>query len=1222
MVEINTRLHFTFLFCACILISLSAFSQGTIIAPVKECLGNVTGFSYTPPSGLTLGSATWNFGDNSTSSSNTPVHTYGSIGKFTVVIQATFTNSTTAVDSMKIEVFGVPKAAFYYDVKSDTCFNRNKVCFFDTSRPATSGQTITNRFFVWGDGTFTQTANPGFGQKLCHTYQVNDKYTLRMEMTDKNGCKNSVSTFINIVENIEPDFIFKKQFADCKTAELCVRNESKGANPKTQHYEWYVDNQPVDTLHYLTSFKCMQFTATKSVKVMLVAHANNNCFDTAVNIIPIIVDSLPDTLEILDSVRCFSDESLNEVWFKTDIARDKLEWYFDNARDPFKFAPHIFFITKMNPGMHQVRVNIFRGSCIHPAIVNFRIKGPLGRIRMIDGDQCYGNREVFFLDDSRGIDRKNCIFRWTIDDSLGENCINNRINDINKFKNCNYSTDWFTKHKFSDKVKKKYTVSLYIQDTVNGCSDSIAEFANMKYCSQMLDFDSINVCVDRIFLEDIRPPFPLSYTIDSAKQAWKIFPAIIDSTFKGNYDVGLTFKTILSPWTENFGDDSIKLHNDTMTYYDTVYLKDYLHVKEKKSDSVYVKVYGKCKPFRLSVFFRNGIFLDGESLEVRWGVGNSDYADTFKTTTKIDSISMLVNHSGIQTEIRVEMESSFGCRSIFRLPVETGNFLSKNPIQTTCLNKDTCFFPFVYDMSIGRFWGGNSPNRKVSWWFDDGGTINEFNPCYRFKTGGFHIYRMLTTDSFGCKDTLQSGMFAQDLRAGIGYRSKIAYCSELKKFLDSSSILTNDDDSILKYQWKFGNGTYSSLQKDPVQSLNTALQKIPASHAVESLFGCFDTVDFEIEVIGPKPYFQIRDTIGCGSLNAEFINLSKNCKQYIWQYGDSLQTTFQTFSKANVNFPYNKPGRYFISLVGIDTVFNPFTNSFQNCVSIFPDKVFQKDTMRSVLVLPYKKTGISSRDSICLGTAVSFKSLSDTSYHFDGWYMGDTSAPFKLKAGSSHTYYYTRAGQYDVRLNPGYNTAINNLCRDSARKTIFVMDINADFDIDPNNVPPLFLFHNKSTPAGSALKWNFGQAGSASSAVNDPSHDYGADTGTYNVCLIATTSFGCSDTVCKPIFNDHLEEFGIYNVFTPGVIDDKNDRYDIQIENESLYELLIYDRWGNLVFSGEEDSDNTTDVNWNGKVFNKGAECSSGTYYYIFRYSLKQKPDEVKTINGVIMLIR
>ena len=106
------------------------------------------------------------------------------------------------------------------------------------------------------------------------------------------------------------------------------------------------------------------------------------------------------------------------------------------------------------------------------------------------------------------------------------------------------------------------------------------------------------------------------------------------------------------------------------------------------------------------------------------------------------------------------------------------------------------------------------------------------------------------------------------------------------------------------------------------------------------------------------------------------------------------------------------------------------------------------------------------------------------------------------------------------------------------------------------------------------------------------------------------------------MFNDHLTEFQIFNVFTPGNSDGKNDQYDILIEGEDLYELTIYNRWGIEVFKGDKDGDRTNENNWNGKLNNKGEDCPAGTYYFIFRYSLRNAPEDVKTLTGVVTLIR
>ncbi|MCC6818412.1 MAG: PKD domain-containing protein, partial [Bacteroidia bacterium] len=381
-------------------------------------------------------------------------------------------------------------------------------------------------------------------------------------------------------------------------------------------------------------------------------------------------------------------------------------------------------------------------------------------------------------------------------------------------------------------------------------------------------------------------------------------------------------------------------------------------------------------------------------------------------------------------------------------------------------------------------------------------------------------------------------------------------------------------------------------------------------------------VYFDITVVGPKPYFNIKDTIGCNSLNAEFVNLSRNCKQYVWSFGDSANSTLQVSDKQTVNFNYTKPGRYYISLVGIDTIFNPFTNRFEYCFNTFPDKVFQKDTHRTVLVLPFVKTGINALDTVCIGTEVLFTSLSDSGYQREYWQLGDTSFIDTLSSPSKVIHRFQNAGQYTIQLNPYYDDPIQDYCRDSSQKTIVVMGVNADFDIDPSSKPPLFIFKNKSNPINSKYNWDFGQSGSSGSNEQDPSYNYGNDTGTYNVCLIATIPFGCADTICKEVVSDYISGFLIGNVFTPGKVDGKNDQFDIIIDGESTYDLYIYNRWGVLVYEGHKDADNSENINWNGRVNNTGEDCPSGTYYYLFNYTLKSDTNTINKVQGTITLIR
>jgi gliding motility-associated-like protein len=84
------------------------------------------------------------------------------------------------------------------------------------------------------------------------------------------------------------------------------------------------------------------------------------------------------------------------------------------------------------------------------------------------------------------------------------------------------------------------------------------------------------------------------------------------------------------------------------------------------------------------------------------------------------------------------------------------------------------------------------------------------------------------------------------------------------------------------------------------------------------------------------------------------------------------------------------------------------------------------------------------------------------------------------------------------------------------------------------------------------------------------------------------------------------------NVFTPNG-DGSNDYFKpFNLDNVVNFELLIYNRWGNLIYEG---------INlggWDGK-FN-GSEVSDGVYFWIANYSGIDNQNQV--LKGDVTLIR
>jgi gliding motility-associated-like protein len=129
-------------------------------------------------------------------------------------------------------------------------------------------------------------------------------------------------------------------------------------------------------------------------------------------------------------------------------------------------------------------------------------------------------------------------------------------------------------------------------------------------------------------------------------------------------------------------------------------------------------------------------------------------------------------------------------------------------------------------------------------------------------------------------------------------------------------------------------------------------------------------------------------------------------------------------------------------------------------------------------------------------------------------------------------------------------------------------------------------FTNLSQNASTYL-WTFGDGGT--STVTDPSHFY-KKTGTYTVCLVARTTEGCTDTVCKTVEADIHTAVDIPTGFSPNG-DGNNDVLYVRGGAIETMNLKIFNRWGEMVF---ESSDLA--VGWDGTYKGKPQEMDAYAY--------------------------
>jgi gliding motility-associated-like protein len=143
-----------------------------------------------------------------------------------------------------------------------------------------------------------------------------------------------------------------------------------------------------------------------------------------------------------------------------------------------------------------------------------------------------------------------------------------------------------------------------------------------------------------------------------------------------------------------------------------------------------------------------------------------------------------------------------------------------------------------------------------------------------------------------------------------------------------------------------------------------------------------------------------------------------------------------------------------------------------------------------------------------------------------------------------------------------------------------------------------------------AWEWHFGDGNV--SFLHSPTHSY-SDTGTYVVSLIVLNSSGCSDTIQKQIIAYPPFRFYIPNAFTPNE-DGLNDIFKGMGEGFSGFEMWIFDRWGQNLFTSKDFQ-----RGWNG-IDASGKRYPLGVYAYTF--ILETPVGSVFEYRGKVTLIR
>lgn len=224
------------------------------------------------------------------------------------------------------------------------------------------------------------------------------------------------------------------------------------------------------------------------------------------------------------------------------------------------------------------------------------------------------------------------------------------------------------------------------------------------------------------------------------------------------------------------------------------------------------------------------------------------------------------------------------------------------------------------------------------------------------------------------------------------------------------------------------------------------------------------------------------------------------------------------------------------------------------------------------------------------------------------WNFGDGATAYSSPA----VHAYTQTGIYQVYV------LVTSQAGCTASATTFAsaaVNISPDaaFTASPNLVStlePTIYFTNNTTNATS-YSWDFGDGNS--SLQQNPVHTY-VQKGIYTVVLYTANNAGCYDTAMQVVEVEPEFSFYIPNAFTPND-DGHNDIFTGEGQEINEYEMLIFDRWGEMIFR-------TNDLNegWDGKVAGGSEIVQEGAYVY--KVSIKDFKNKQHYYYGTVSLIK
>lgn len=437
--------------------------------------------------------------------------------------------------------------------------------------------------------------------------------------------------------------------------------------------------------------------------------------------------------------------------------------------------------------------------------------------------------------------------------------------------------------------------------------------------------------------------------------------------------------------------------------------------------------------------------------------------------------------------VKLIARNAFGCSDTSEVDIT---------VRPNAIAQFQTFYTPGCDAAPANFLNNSLNASDYIWNFGDGTpTTTVANPSHTFEnnTSTLQTYTitLIANTAYGCSDTTTTSISVYpqpDFDIALAVDSGCAPLSVQFPYM-SGSIAT---------YWSFGDGTISTAPNPVHAYANSTLvdKTYHVQMVATSAFGCNDTAYADVVVFpNPIPQFSVDFTAGCSPLTVRIENQSILGDSLLWDYGDgnTSDTLASTHSHTFVNTT-NQTQTHTITLTAFTQ--NGCSRTFTRNIEVYPKVVAD-------FVHPL---------SACSPVSFAFENNSQNANVYQ-WDLGNGTVSVAYEPIGGYQNNTQMPDSFEIQL---VATSLYG-CEDTARSEIIVYP-KPNASIIPNNTagcsPLDVLFQNNSVTADQ-YSWTYGdgQVSDTSSVLHG--HTFYSTSLTpqsFNVSLVASTDYGCSDT--------------------------------------------------------------------------------------------------------------